>query len=124
MSDPVQRSVSQKSFWLWVLVLTVAVEAFTCVLRFGLKLESTRDTASVLSGLTCGLRIHHSYIGGVMMLIASGLWERFAQLAWWMLVTGLALFFSDMIHHFLVLWPIVGSPQFDLTYPAGPNPGG
>lgn len=110
---------THSSFWLWVIGLTMALELLTCVLRFGLRLESTRDTASVLAGLTCGVRIHHSYIGGLMMLIASGLWKRSATLAWWLLVIGLALFFSDMIHHFLVLWPIVGSPQFDLTYPTG-----
>lgn len=106
------------SFWAWVLGLTAVVEIFTCVLRFGLRLESTRDTATVLSGITCGLRIHHSYIGGVMVLMAAAIWARKPSVAWWTLVFGLALFFSDMIHHFLVLWPIVGSPQFDLTYPA------
>jgi hypothetical protein len=33
------------------------------------------------------------------------------------LAIGLGLFFSDVIHHFLVLWPIEGNPQFDLWYP-------
>lgn len=97
--------------------LTVAFELLTCILRFGLKLESTRDTASVLSHITCGYRIHHSYIGGVMMVIAGVFWNRYPRLMSWCLAIGLGLFFSDMIHHFLVLWPIVGSPQFDLTYP-------
>lgn len=109
-----------RRFWWWVFGLTIAVELLTCVLRFGWKLESTRDTASVLAGLTCGLRIHHSYLGGLLVLISSGLWKRRAAVAWWLLVIGLALFFSDMIHHFLVLWPVVGSPQFDLTYPVDP----
>lgn len=97
--------------------LTIAFELLTCVLRFGLKLESTRDTASVLSHLTCGYRIHHSYLGGVMMLVAAILWNRNPRLMSWCLAIGLGLFFSDLIHHFFVLWPIFGSPQFDLTYP-------
>jgi len=29
---------------------------------------------------------------------------------------GLALVLSDHIHHFIVLWYFVGSPQFDLFY--------
>ena len=33
------------------------------------------------------------------------------------LLLGAALFLSDMVHHFLVLWPVTGSPQFDLVYP-------
>lgn len=98
-------------------VLTVVFEGLTCVLRFGLKLESTRDTAPVLSHLTCGYRIHHSYIGGLMMIVAIVLWNRSPKWMSWCLSIGLGLFFSDLIHHFLVLWPVVGSPQFDLTYP-------
>jgi len=27
------------------------------------------------------------------------------------------LFLSDIVHHFLVLWPITGNPEFDLFYP-------
>lgn len=52
-----------------------------------------------------------------MILLAAILWNRHPRWMSWCLVIGLGLFFSDMIHHFLVLWPIVGSPQFDLTYP-------
>ncbi|MFY9256173.1 MAG: hypothetical protein WAO83_22145 [Fuerstiella sp.] len=109
--------ILQRSLTLWVVVLTIAFEAFTCVMRFAVKMESTRDTASTIGRWTCGLRIHHSYIGGAMMLLACVLWTRYPKLCWWMLAIGMALFFSDMIHHFGVLWPIYGSPQFDLVYP-------
>lgn len=97
--------------------LTVAFEALTCILRYGCQLESTRDTASTIGRITCGLRIHHSYVGAVLILLACWLWDRCPRQAWWGLAIGLGLLLSDVIHHFLVLWPIEGSPQFDLWYP-------
>jgi hypothetical protein len=102
--------------FLWATAFTVIFELITCWTRFGFRLESTRDTASTIGRLTCGLRIHHSYIGGVIMLLACWLWDRHPKTSW-MLAIGLGLFFSDLIHHFLVLWPVVGSPQFDVFYP-------
>lgn len=111
-------SLTNRQLWVAAAVLTVAFEVLTCLLRFGLKLESTRDTASLLSRFTCGYRIHHSYIGALMMVVAGICWNKNPRLFSWCLAIGLGLFFSDLIHHFLVLWPIVGSPQFDLVYPA------
>ena len=95
--------------------MTVAIEAFTCILRFGSGLESTKDTAAIGS-FTFGIRIHHGYIGA--LLLAAG-WFMPAHHRWrpWMLRVGAPLFLSDMIHHFLVLWPITGHPHFDLVYP-------
>ena len=118
-SEPTPKTyeVARRSLTAWVVGFTLLFEIITCVMRFGLRLESTKHTASTIGILTCGIRIHHSYIGGAMILVACWLWHRFPKATWWMLAVGLGLFFSDMIHHFLVLWPTVGSPQFDLTYP-------
>ncbi|MCA9058018.1 MAG: hypothetical protein KDA85_05945 [Planctomycetaceae bacterium] len=88
----------------------------TCILRFGVQLESTRDTASTIGVLTGGLRIHHSYVGVVLLLPAIWLDRKHPNLAGWLAAIGLGLFFSDLIHHFVVLWWFVGSPQFDLFY--------
>lgn len=115
--DAPQQRTQNRSLTLWAVGLTVFFEVITCVMRFGLRLESTRNTASTIGRLTCGIRIHHSYIGAFMILVACWLWNRYPKTTWWMLAVGLGLFFSDMIHHFFVLWPLVGSPQFDLTYP-------
>lgn len=111
-----QRDIN-RSLTKWVVGFTSVFEIVTCVLRFGLHLESTKNTASTIGRLTCGIRVHHSYIGGVVVLAACLFWNRYPKASWWMLAIGLGLFFSDLIHHFLVLWPIFGSPQFDLTYP-------
>ena len=102
-------------FW-WSLLLTLAIEAVTLVLRFGFALESTRDPASTIGVLTAGIRIHHGYCGALILLVAWGLSQQHTKAARWGYVIGWALLLSDMIHHFAVLWPITGDPQFHLVY--------
>ena len=99
---------------MWCLALTAAIEIVTCLLRFYLNLEATRDTAD-LGLFTFGLRIHHGYVGVVVILL--GLLLARGPILTWTLIIGAALLFSDLIHHFLVLWPMTGSPQFDFFYP-------
>ena len=96
---------------------TVLIEAVTVFLRFGLRLESTKHTASTVGRLTGGIRIHHGYIGVAALLVAVAVLGRFPGVGRWLMVIGLSLVLSDLAHHFLVLWPIVGDPQFDLVYP-------
>jgi hypothetical protein len=104
-----------RDHWLWCLILTVAFEAGTCFLRFGLDYQTSRDTA-YLKAFTFGLRIHHGYIG-LFMLLTLPLFRRDRWLWPWIFRIGMALVLSDLIHHFLVLWPVTGGPQFDLFYP-------
>lgn len=97
--------------------LTVLIEGFTVLLRFGLHLEATRDTASTFGRLSGGIRIHHGYIGLLAVLIAAAVFRRRPLLGRWLVVVGIALILSDLVHHFLVLWPIVGRTEFYLFYP-------
>ncbi len=101
------------------------MELITLVMRYGFGLEATTDTASTIGSLTGGVRIHHGYIGALLILVyllARSLRPKVRDL---LLVLGLSLVLSDAIHHFAVLWPIEGSPHFDLTYPTHPdNPSG
>ena len=113
------EQLTGKQVFLWASLLTVVIEAFTVVLRFGFKLEAARDTASTIGALTYGIRIHHGYIGVLLIAVALFCLKVTPILSRWMLVAGIALFCSDMIHHFLVLWPIVGDPEFHLVYPPG-----
>lgn len=101
----------------WAFDLTVAIEVATVVLRFGFKLESTRDTASTVGMLTHGIRIHHGYIGVLALVAALCLLKAAPILSRWVLVLGIALVASDLIHHFVVLWLVVGDPEFHLVYP-------
>lgn len=100
-----------------VLWLTLAFEAVTILFRFGLGLESTRDTASTIGVITFGLRIHHGYLGVVGVLVAPFLPRGPGRMLW---ILGWALVLSDLAHHFLVLWPIVGDPEFHIWYPQHP----
>lgn len=101
---------------LWsMLGLAALIEVFTCALRFGFGLQATRDSA-LLAQFTGGLRIHHGYIG-VLLIALSLLWPDGQSVRSWLMRIGGALTLSDFVHHFLVLWPLTGSPQFDLTYP-------
>jgi len=98
------------------LVAAFAFELLTVFMRFGLGLESSRET-HVVGSFTLGIRIHHGYIGVALILVAWTL-SRNTGLRNAMLVLGIGLFVSDMVHHFLVLWPVTGSPEFHLLYPA------
>lgn len=103
------------NIWKPILALAALAEALTAFLRFGLGLQATRDTASSIGRLTFGVRIHHGMIGLVLLLAAyyinNDTWKR--RLA----VVGGALAVSDLLHHFVILWAVTGSPQFDLFYP-------
>jgi hypothetical protein len=101
---------------LWGLAAAVLFEAITLILRFGFSLESTRETA-MIGTMTLGLRIHHAYIG-ILLMPLGWCFPRGIRNALW--IVGIGLILSDAAHHFLVLWPIVGSPQFDLVYPNHP----
>ncbi|MEM0926503.1 MAG: hypothetical protein AAGJ83_10735 [Planctomycetota bacterium] len=102
----------------WSLGGIIAIELVCLILRFGFGKDSTTATASTIGVITFGYRVHHGYIG--LFLIPVGLYfvEGKKSWGWWTLVLGSALFASDAIHHFLILWPITGSPDFDLVYPS------
>ncbi|MGB0767238.1 MAG: hypothetical protein ACPGYV_05970 [Phycisphaeraceae bacterium] len=104
----------------WALGLTLLFEAVTLLFRFGFKIEATRDTAKYVARWTRGIRIHHGYWGVPLVLlglIALSMSLGPALAGAWLTILGLALIKSDLMHHFLVLWPITGSHDFDLVYP-------
>lgn len=101
----------------WALLLTLLFEAVTVLFRFGLGLESARST-SFLSALTFGLRIHHGYLGAAMAVLSLALRPGSAGRTWGLRI-GLALLGSDLVHHFLVMWPLTGHHELDLFYPSG-----
>ena len=96
------------------IVLTAVIEIVTVILRFGLKLESHKH-GSFLAPITFGLRIHHGFVG-IAMIIAAFFFGKASVWRSIFLIVGFALAASDTIHHFLVLWPITGGPEFYLHY--------
>ena len=63
------------------------------------------------------LRVHHGYIG-LLLLPLGWCFPLGIRHALWIIAIGLIV--SDLMHHFLVLWPITGTPQFDFIYPDHP----
>ncbi len=109
-------SLDQRPVWqalLLGLALAALIEAVTCLFRFGLGLQSTRDTAW-LARFTFGYRIHHGYIGALLLLGAvlpgPGAWRNM------LVAVGVGLVVSDLVHHFIVLWGVTGSPEFHIRY--------
>ena|ERR1051325_10297680 len=98
------------------LLLAIVFEAITMGLRFGLNLQSTRDTAAI-GTFTLGLRVHHGYIGFFLLPLAWCFPLGIRHALW---IVGIALIVSDLAHHFLILGPLYGDPQFDLVYPEHP----
>ncbi len=86
-----------RAFWVGVL-LAIVYEAVTLVCRFGLGWEAARK-ARFLSHLTFGLRIHHGYIGALLLILAffnhDSSWR---SLVW---IVGWTLLVSDLLHHFV-----------------------
>jgi hypothetical protein len=103
--------------WRWSIAATIVIEVICLVLRFGFGQESTKATASTIGMLTFGIRVHHGYIGLLLIPLGLALYESKAHWGRWIFIAGVSLFLSDFIHHFLILWPITGSPHFDLVYP-------
>ena len=125
--EKIQIAWSVRRVVLWSLFAAIVFELITLVSRFGLGLQSTRDT-QFLAAWTMGFRIHHGYVGvlGLLCVLLCGLllpdvqkgkWRGISRGKWgWLLIISVGLIASDLIHHFAVLWPLTGSPQFDLTY--------
>ena len=113
---PVLAMLSLHATLFAVAGLTFAAELVTVFLRFGLGLKAgTR--ASRLGRLTRGLRIHHGYVG-VALLVGSTPFGPASAAGTALFFAGISLVLSDMIHHFLVLWPLTGTPEFHVRYPA------
>ena len=111
------NTLFSKQTLLQAAVLTVLFEAITAFCRFGLDMVATRDTATTIGALTLGVRIHHSYLGVVLAMIAVLSLKKKPALARWTLAVGIALICSDLLHHVVVLWLATGDPAFDLLYP-------
>ena len=105
---------------LWTAVMTLLMEGIMVLFRFGFGLTSSRTGGAVLSPLTGGIRIHHGFVGAILVIVALWLYRRRTNLARWILVLALALILSDLLHHFAVLLPVTGDSDFYFTYDIAP----
>ena len=92
--------------WLTLLWLTLGTTALfeivTCIFRFGFKMRS-REIAPRFKKYTLGMRIHHGYVGAVMIPPTLLLVPEGSFLALGLLAFGAGLILSDLLHHFVVL---------------------
>jgi hypothetical protein len=86
-----------------IIVLTLAIEFFTIIARilFGSMKEKYKKIKFQYK-----LRIHHGYLGIILVLI-----HLFYPIELFF-IAGLSLLFSDAIHHFFVLPVWVGKTEF------------
>lgn len=105
-------------FYFGIFLVTIGIEIACIVFRFGFGWSSSSSTASTIGVITMGYRIHHGYLGLLIGPIGFLYAKHRANLGWTLMVLGVGLVLSDLIHHFAVLWPLTGSPQFDLKYPS------
>lgn len=99
------------------LVLTVLFEAVTLVFRFGLGLRSAEATRSTVGRITRGYRLHHGYLVLPLGLLGGALWAFSGWLGGVAVAVGLSMLLSDLLHHFVFLKALTGSPEWDWKYP-------
>jgi hypothetical protein len=114
MLDSLATMPSQEALGVGLLV-AVAIELATIVLRFGGGWKSPEVTRCC-SRWTRGWRVHHGYVG-VAFVLGALLLPMPAAVATIALVLGVGLAISDALHHFAVLWPVTGSHEFYVRYP-------
>lgn len=105
-----------------VLGLTLLFESLTAFARFGLGLRSNEATRSYVAVFTGGLRVHHGYLGALLLGVAFLALRERPRAREGLMILGAALLLSDLVHHFLVLWPLTGDPSLDVFYPPERNP--
>jgi hypothetical protein len=98
--------------WIFILLLAISIEVLTVFVRFAFKIK-TRDVLFKIMkrfGWKKIVHFHHGFVGIIILIVA-----YYLGLNFWVDV-GLGVLISDAIHHFLVLWPIMGSPEFHVVY--------
>jgi hypothetical protein len=108
-------STRTKKNFIYIFIIGGLMETITSIMRIFFHIQSTRDTA-FLAQYTFHLRIHHGYVGLLLIIIALFIKKNY-KVADFLIIVGGSLLLSDLVHHFIVLWFLYGSPEFDLTYP-------
>jgi len=95
-----------------VLVITFLIEILVRFGRFILKIRLGEIIIKLMKHLDMKkyYHIHHCFIGIIFILFA-----YYYDLAF-LINLGLGFIFSDMIHHFIILYLIVGNPEFHIVY--------
>ena len=99
------------NFWL-IIITALIIEIVTIVGRFGLKISTKNVWIAVMKHYNRRhwVHMHHVFLGLIIAAIAILTDNNLA------LNLGLGVILSDAIHHLVILWPLVGSPEFHIIY--------
>ena len=95
-----------------ILVVAFFIEIITLFGRFFFRLSSKEIYTSLIKkfGLKFFVHFHHSFFGLVFSLVSF----HYGLVFWFNF--GLAMVLSDLFHHFIILWSIIGNPEFHIIY--------
>ncbi len=93
-----------------ILITALAIELVTIIVRFVFKISSKEIYIKIMKRFKLKKFYHfHHLIWGVIIALIFYPNEFLFSL-------GIGIFLSDIVHHFIVLWIIVGNPEFHLVY--------
>jgi len=95
-----------------ILITAIVIELITVFGRFFFKISSKEVLTKIMRhyGWQKVIHFHHGFTGVIIALLAF-YFESSIGIAF-----GLGMVLSDIIHHFVVLWFIIGDPEFHVVY--------
>jgi len=100
-------------FSLFIILMTlVLVEFATVITRFTFKISSKETYIKIMKKfkLKRFYHFHHLFLGIIMAII----FYIYQQPL--LFNIGVGVFASDVVHHLVVLWAVVGNPEFHIVY--------
>ncbi len=101
----------------WKLILGVLfiAEAITLFLRFAMNKESKDYHVGKMNKKWKKRKFHwHHFLLGLAIIPLAFFFSNFTEQ--FLINLGIGIFLSDLVHHFVVLMFITGSPEFCLVY--------
>ena len=95
-----------------ILLSAVLIEAITIFGRFLFKISSKEIYIKLIKkfNLKFFIHFHHSFFGLILSVVSY-------YFGWAFLFNfGIAMVLSDLFHHAIILWHIIGDPEFHVIY--------
>ncbi len=101
--------------WKLIIGTLLIIEAVTLFFRFAMNKESKNYHVKRMHKKWKKRKFHwHHFIIGLAIIPVSLLFSGTPES--WMFNLGIGIFLSDLVHHFVFLLLITGSPEFYLVY--------
>ncbi len=95
-----------------ILYTALFIELASMLMRFVFKISSKEVYVKIMRKfkLKRFYHFHHLFLGMIIALFFYFYWHEI------LFNIGLGIISSDLIHHFVVLWLIMGNPEFHIVY--------